>query len=179
MADFVITFNQDRCINCYACETHCKAKNRVPEGARLGQLISVGPVDKGGKPRILNMYMTCFHCAKPWCVGACPTGAMMRREDGIVYVDQDLCVGCKACIQACPWRIPQWDALHGKAIKCDFCRDRIDRGDKPACVEACCGHALEFKEVNTASADARQDYAEKALLKTQDPHAVFAAVRKP
>lgn len=167
MSLYYIKTNAKRCISCKACEVHCKAKNRVPLGARLGQLVSVGPVNKGGKPKIMSLYMPCFHCEEPWCVSACPTGAMTRRDkDGIVYVQSTLCVGCKACIIACPWNVPQWDEATGKAIKCDFCRDRIDQGKDPACVTACCAHALEFVRPNEASKDVRASWGVK-LLKHQ------------
>lgn len=179
MADYVITFDRDRCISCFACEAHCSAKNKTPKGARLGQMVVVGPVNRSGTPRYLNMYMTCFHCAKPWCVKACPTGAMTRREDGLVFVEKDLCVGCKACMQACPWRIPQWNEEEGKVIKCDNCLDRVDEGKKPACVEACCGHALDYVEVNEASAKTREAYVQKTILNANDPYAVFAVSQKP
>lgn len=164
MSMYYIRTNQDRCISCKACEVHCKAKNRVPAGAKLGLLVSTGPVRKGDAPRILNLFMPCFQCEQPWCVAACPTGAMARREtDGIVYVQQELCVGCKACIVACPWKVPQWDELAGKAVKCDFCRDRLDRGLNPACVTACTAHALEFVRPNQESARTRESYG-KGLL---------------
>jgi Fe-S-cluster-containing dehydrogenase component len=82
---------------------------------------------------------------------------MTRRDkDGIVYVNAELCVGCKACIVACPWKIPQWDETSGRAIKCDFCRDRLDQGLKPACVTACTARALEFVEPNTESEKTRR-----------------------
>ncbi|WP_027183307.1 4Fe-4S dicluster domain-containing protein [Desulfovibrio inopinatus] len=164
MSKYYIRTNSDRCISCKACEVHCKVKNRVPVGAKLGQIVTVGPVDKGGKPKMMNLFMPCFHCEQPWCVAACPTGAMIRRdEDGIVYVDAELCVGCKACIIACPWDIPQWDEESGRAIKCDFCRDRIDAGKKPACVTACTAHALEFVSPNETSGKVRFKYGKKLL----------------
>lgn len=172
MSLYYIRTNQDRCITCKACEVHCKAKNKVPAGAKLGLLVSTGPVSKSpsaeadevGNPRIFNLFMPCFQCEQPWCVSACPTGAMIRREnDGIVYVDADLCVGCKACIVACPWKVPQWDELSGKAIKCDFCRDRLDRGQDPACVTACTAHALEFVRPNPESDKTRAAYGLKML----------------
>lgn len=165
MSLYYIKTNAKRCISCKACEVHCKVNNRVPLGARLGQLVSVGPVDRGGAPKILTLFMPCFHCEEPWCVAACPTGAMTRRDsDGIVFVRRELCVGCKACISACPWNVPQWDATAGKAIKCDFCRDRIDAGKLPACVTACTAHALEFVTPNEASLSTRASYATKILL---------------
>jgi Fe-S-cluster-containing dehydrogenase component len=89
--------------------------------------------------------MPCFHCENPWCVSACPTGAMQQRSsDGIVFVDKSLCIGCKACITACPWGAPQWDKEHGKVIKCDFCKDRVDSGLEPACVTGCTTAALKW-----------------------------------
>jgi Fe-S-cluster-containing dehydrogenase component len=89
--------------------------------------------------------MPCFHCENPWCVAACPTGAMQKRpRDGIVFVDHSLCVGCKTCITACPWGAPQWNPEIGKVVKCDYCMDRVDKGLKPACVTVCTTHCLEF-----------------------------------
>lgn len=169
MSNYFIKIDQQRCISCKACEVHCKAKNRVPAGAKFGQLVSVGPVKKKDKPRYLTLFMPCFHCESPWCVSACPTGAMTKREqDGIVFVDQKLCVGCKACIMACPWKIPQWDEVNGRAIKCDYCRDRVDEGLKPACVTGCTTHALSFIKPNEASSQTRLDYATQVLLSEQE-----------
>ena len=75
------------------------------------------------------VFMPCYHCEDPWCVRACPTGAMQKREkDGIVFVESPLCVGCKSCIAACPWGVPQWDPATNKVVKCDYCKDRIDVG---------------------------------------------------
>lgn len=159
MAKNIIKLNPDRCISCHACELHCKAKNKVPEGAWLGKLVSQGPVNKGGKPRLTVTYLTCLHCAKAYCIAACPSGAMTRDEQGLVYIDADLCVGCKACILACPWGVPQWDEAKGRAIKCDFCRDRLAEGLKPACVTACCGHALTYVDANEESGRVREAYA--------------------
>ncbi len=165
MSKYTIKLNQKRCISCKACEVHCKMKNQVPLGAKLGVLVSVGPIKKGANPAILNLWMPCFHCAKPWCVAACPTAAMKRREsDGIVYVDQELCVGCKACISACPWSIPQFNEETGTAIKCDLCMDRLDRGLEPACVSGCTAKALSISGVNAASEKARKEYGTKQLL---------------
>jgi Fe-S-cluster-containing dehydrogenase component len=67
-----------------------------------------------------------------------------RTKDGIVFVDHNLCVGCKACITACPWGAPQWNPEIGKVVKCDYCKDRVDMGLKPACVTICTSHCLDF-----------------------------------
>jgi len=166
MSKYLITLDQNRCISCHACEVHCQMKNDAPADARLGMLVTIGPVSRGGKPRMLNMFMPCFHCERPWCVAACPTGAMTRREsDGVVYVQKELCVGCKACIPACPWQIPQWNDFTGQVMKCDMCRDRIDAGESPACVAGCTAHALTFTRPNVASAQTREDYAKRKLMR--------------
>jgi Fe-S-cluster-containing dehydrogenase component len=107
--------------------------------------MTVGPKMVGGVPRAAYIFMSCFHCEKPWCVAACPTKAMQKRpEDGIVFVDHEICVGCKACIRACPWGAPQWHMEAKKVVKCDYCKDRVDQGLKPACVTICITGSLSF-----------------------------------
>ncbi|MBF0343440.1 MAG: 4Fe-4S dicluster domain-containing protein [Nitrospirae bacterium] len=139
--------NHERCIGCCACEIHCKTENDVPVGARLSKIVPVGPIITGSVPRMSFIFTTCFHCKEPWCVEVCPSGAMQKRQaDGIVYVDAEACVGCMACIDACPWAIPQCNDDTGKVIKCDYCRDRTGSGLKPACVTGCTTGALHWGE---------------------------------
>ena len=77
--------------------------------------------------------------------GSLPHGAMQKREkDGIVFVEKSLCVGCKTCMSACPWGAPQWNPETGKVVKCDYCKDRVDLGLKPACATICTTHCLHF-----------------------------------
>ncbi|MBU0970940.1 MAG: 4Fe-4S binding protein, partial [Proteobacteria bacterium] len=110
--------------------------------------IPVGPKMIGEQPKMSFIFMPCFHCENPWCVSACPTGAMQKRgRDGIVFVDGNLCVGCKTCVSACPWGAPQWNPNTGKVEKCDYCKDRIDEGLKPACVSTCTTNCLKFGRV--------------------------------
>ncbi|MGD9014019.1 MAG: 4Fe-4S dicluster domain-containing protein, partial [Desulfobacterales bacterium] len=109
MSKYYIYQDTRRCIGCLSCESHCKMKNNLPIGPRLTQIITVGPKKVNNLPRTSWVFMPCFHCQDPWCVSACPTGAMQKRpKDGIVFVESELCVGCKACITACPWGTPQW-----------------------------------------------------------------------
>lgn len=148
MNQYKMKLNEERCISCQACEVHCKIKNRVPLGAKLCTLSTSGPIQKDGRPKFKTKFMSCFQCKEPKCVEACPTGALIKREkDGIVFVDKDLCIGCKTCMEACPWSVPQWDEATGKIIKCDFCRDRLDQGLQPACVTGCTAHALSLVPV--------------------------------
>lgn len=93
---------------------------------------------------------------------------MFKASDSnIVAVDQDLCVGCKACIVACPWDVPQWNEETGRVIKCDFCRDRLEEGLEPACVTGCTARALTFVESNPASRKTREAYGTKILKRKQ------------
>ena len=147
MSQYVLSQDIDRCIGCYSCEIHCKANKDLPEGPRLCRIYQVGPRWSNGVPRMAFAFMTCYHCETPWCVAVCPSGAMQKRpQDGIVFVDEALCIGCKLCLYACPWGIPQWNPSTAKAVKCDMCKDRIDQGLEPACVSKCVTGCLYFEK---------------------------------
>ena len=160
MSKYTIYHDPKRCIGCYSCEAHCKMKNSLSLGPRLCQIIPVGPKLVDGLPRMANIFMPCFHCETPWCVAACPTGAVQKRaEDGIVFIEESLCVGCKSCIMACPWGSPQWNSETGKAVKCDYCMDRVDQGLEPACVAKCVTKCLHFGEPSLKTKKIRERYA--------------------
>lgn len=164
MSQYFLSHDQKKCIACYSCEVHCKTKNGLPVGPRFCQIMTVGPKMVGSLPRLGLVFMPCFHCEKPWCVSACPTGAMQKRpKDGIVFVESALCVGCKSCITACPWGAPQWNAETGKAVKCDYCRDRVDNGLKPACVTKCLTQCLDFGPTTEEAIHLKRDRFAKAV----------------
>ncbi len=143
----MIHLNSRRCIACYGCIVHCKANKNLPVGPFLCD-ISMTPLQKvGGVPKTEITFSTCRHCDDPLCVPVCPTDAMVQRDDGIVYIDADKCIGCMACQKSCPWDIPVKNTDTNKAAKCDLCMDRIDQGLKPACVAKCTTHALKLVEL--------------------------------
>ena len=138
MSKYMLKHDEASCISCLACEVSCKSNKHLGPGPDPCKIVSMGPIEVDGQPRMRTMFMPCFHCEEAWCVRACPTGAMKKREkDGIVLVEASLCVGCKSCMAACPWGVPQWDPVTHKVVKCDYCMDRVDAGLKPACVTKC------------------------------------------
>ncbi len=163
MSEYHIVQDVRDCIGCRACEVHCKEKNDSGPGVYNCRILEVVS-SEAEKLRVDFVYLSCFHCNKPWCVDACPTGAMRRRpEDGIVFVEGVSCVGCKACISACPWTVPQWNPESGRMEKCDLCKDRIDAGLKPACVTKCTTGCLTFTTPAKASQASRQNFAERIM----------------
>jgi len=144
MNTYLITLNSKRCIGCHACEIHCKTNKGLPPGPILCEISHPPLRSVGGVPKTEFQFRSCRHCTDPQCLPVCPTGAMQKRADGIVFVGQESCIGCMACQKGCPWGIPQLNPASGKAIKCDYCLERLDRGLKPACVSKCTTHALQF-----------------------------------
>ena len=144
MNKYMIHLNTKRCIGCHGCEVHCKTSKNLPFGPILCE-IDHNPIKSiKGVPKTEFSFRSCYQCDDPKCADICPVDALSKREDGIVMLDQETCIGCMACVGACPWGIPQMNPATGKMIKCDFCVDRLDAGLKPACVTKCTTHALKF-----------------------------------
>ncbi|MGH3342729.1 MAG: 4Fe-4S dicluster domain-containing protein [Carbonactinosporaceae bacterium] len=124
------------CIGCHACTVACKTEHEIP----VGQFRTwVKYVDKGEYPATTREFgvMRCNHCTDAPCIDICPTTSLFRREDGIVDFDGERCIGCKSCMQACPYDAIYIDEATHTAAKCNFCAHRIDSGLEPACVVVC------------------------------------------
>ena len=90
MSIYTLRHDEASCIGCQACEVHCKTNKGLGPGPAPCKIITIGPIDVGGRPRMRHTFMPCFHCEEAWCVKACPTGAMQQREkDGIVFVEAE------------------------------------------------------------------------------------------
>ncbi|MBW2011317.1 MAG: 4Fe-4S binding protein [Deltaproteobacteria bacterium] len=166
MGDYRITTDPKKCIACHVCEVQCKAVHNIPAGVALGKIVVLGPKFVNGVATMSSVFLPCFHCEEAWCLKACRKKAIQRRDkDGLVYIKEESCVGCKACIKACPWRIPQWNPATRKVVKCDMCMERIDQGKEPACVAACPTGALEFGEPGKLSDKTREGYGLDLLEK--------------
>ncbi len=160
MSIYYLYQDKKKCIGCFSCSVACRNNKSIPAGPKPTDVIPVGPKSVDGQPKAAYVFMPCFHCETPWCVTACPTGAMQKRaSDGIVFVNPSLCVGCKSCMSACPWGAPRWNPQTGKVVKCDYCIDRLDAGLKPACVTVCTSHCLHFEKANEVPDMRRERYA--------------------
>lgn len=139
--------DQSRCIGCHACTTACKSENEVPLSVTRTY---VKYVDAGVFPEARRSFQVtrCNQCEEPPCVDACPTSAMFRRADGIVDFDKSACIGCKACIAACPYDAIFINPADHSAEKCNFCAHRLDVGLEPACVVVCPTEALLVGDLN-------------------------------
>lgn len=156
-----------KCIGCHACSVACKSENEVPLSVNRTW---VKYVETGAYPDVRRHFQVtrCNHCANPPCVRICPTEAMYQRADGIVEFDSSYCIGCKACMQACPYDAIYIDPESNTAAKCHFCAHRTDIGLEPACVVVCPEHAIIAGDINDPNSEIGR------LLATED-----VTVRKP
>lgn len=149
------------CVGCGGCQAACAMEHDLPAGPRTVKILRLGPFEHGDGLSMSFLATTCFHCERPACVSECPTGAMQKRGDGIVFSELDLCIGCQTCAVACPYGVPVLNPATGKIAKCDGCRERIDRGIWPACAIKCPTGALRFGSSERVVQDRRQNEAAK------------------
>jgi Fe-S-cluster-containing dehydrogenase component/formate-dependent nitrite reductase membrane component NrfD len=156
-----------KCIGCHACSTACKSENEVPLGVYRTW---VKYVDTGIYPNTRRHFQVtrCNHCANPPCVRICPVTAMYQRADGIVDFNPNSCIGCKACMQACPYDAIYIDPDTRAAAKCHYCAHRTEIGLLPACVVVCPEQAIIAGDTDDPSTEISR------LLAIED-----VTVRKP
>lgn len=165
MVKYSIVARRDLCLGCQACEIACKQEHDIPVGPRWMRAITVGPEEVGGKLRLSFHHIRCMHCSQPPCIDACPVDAISKRIDGIVLINEELCIGCDACIEACPFGAPQFNPEKNIVEKCNLCVHRVDEGLKPACVLVCPTGALLFGDINKVTEEIRMRKAKTAMLR--------------
>ena len=158
--NFGFIIDNRNCIGCHACTVACKAEHDVPIGVNRTW---VKYVEKGQFPDTRRVFsvMRCNHCEYAPCVEICPTQALFTRPDGIVDFNNQRCIGCKSCTQACPYDAIYIDPESLTAAKCNYCAHRIDVGLEPACVNVCPTNAivsgdLDQKNTNISNLVSRQ-----------------------
>jgi Fe-S-cluster-containing dehydrogenase component/formate-dependent nitrite reductase membrane component NrfD len=150
------------CIGCHACSVACKSENQVPLGVHRTW---VKVTESGAFPNTRRDFQVtrCNHCSNPPCVAICPVTAMIQRPDGIVEFDGDACIGCKACMQACPYDAIHIDPETHTAAKCHFCAHRIEQQLEPACVVVCPTHSIIAGDLDNPNSEIRQVMARKSV----------------
>ena len=132
------------CVGCGACQAACKVENHLPEGVEP----DLSPTAYTALHEVNGAYVRrmCRHCLEPTCVSVCPVGAFTKLAEGPVLYDANKCIGCRYCIQACPFQAPryEWASTYPKVSKCRFCAERVKAGMQPACAEACPTGATKF-----------------------------------
>ena len=187
MTKFAMAIDKKRCVACNRCSMACKVEHNLPLGLLWNQalyngtdrlLVPQGTQEEGLKTEMYTL--ACQHCDEPACLEACPTGASAKREDGIVTVDYETCIGCESCVAACPYegvrtnaKDPQWaldfkvgdaavpDIVRNTVSKCTFCVERIDRGERPACADICFAHARYFGDLDDPDSEVSKVLAER------------------
>ena len=162
---WVMVIDLARCKHALACQKSCNKHHHIP-GDR--QWLNVYEMQDAPATSPYWMPKTCFHCDNPVCVAVCPVDATFKREDGIVLIDNERCIGCRFCMAACPYstRVFNWGAPNepveteeydpekgfprkmGTVEKCDFCPDMLREGMLPHCVEACPNGVYFFGDKN-------------------------------
>jgi anaerobic dimethyl sulfoxide reductase subunit B (iron-sulfur subunit) len=152
-------FDASACTGCKACSAACKDKNNLPVGTNWRKVFDyvggdwIPDVNHPDMmvPNNVFVYSTstsCMHCQDALCANVCPAAAITKRDDGVVLIDADKCIGCRYCEWACPYGAPQFDEAEGVMGKCDLCQDYLAEGNNPACVDGCPMRALDFGELN-------------------------------
>ena len=159
----------DICVGCHACAVNCKEWNagaksapltdydpygKNPDGVWFNRVHTYETTDEAGRGQTVHFPRSCLHCEDAPCVTVCPTGASYKREeDGIVLVNEDICIGCKLCSWACPYGAREYDENQGVMKKCTLCVDKIynenlpEESRVPACVSTCPAGARSFGDL--------------------------------
>jgi len=140
MNALALVIDHEACWGCLACEVACKQEHRAGVGVKLIRVSEEAVREVGGRPSFTFIVTACRHgdCEGVPCAGVCPTDAIAVRGDGIVVMEARDCVGCEACVTACPHGAIALDPLGRVTRKCNLCHHRVDRGLLPACADGVC-----------------------------------------
>ncbi len=157
----MIVVKADRCMGCKTCELACGVEHSQTQSLVTAIREAHPPRSRVNVERGCGFAvpLQCRQCENAPCVAICPTQALHRKDDDSpVLIDQARCIGCKWCVLACPFGVIRMDDASHAIIKCDQCFERVERGELPACVEACPTDALTFQSLDAVVADKRDAY---------------------
>ena len=159
MVNFGFAIDNRKCIGCHACTVACKSEHDVPVGVNRTH---VKYIETGTYPDSTREFSVhrCNHCEDSPCTTICPTTALFTRSDGIVDFDDDRCIGCKSCMQACPYDALYINPNTGTAAKCNYCAHRIENSYEPACVIVCPVEAIVSGDLDDPNSNLSQLIAE-------------------
>lgn len=151
MEQYGFYIDSSKCTGCKTCQLSCKDNKNLDVGVNYRRIYEYagGNWIKNGDTFRQDVYsyylsISCNHCDEPACTKVCPSGAIHKRDDGFVVINEDVCIGCKYCEMACPYGAPQFNKEKGHMTKCDGCYERVSQKLEPICVGSCPLRALEF-----------------------------------
>ncbi|MCD8218691.1 MAG: 4Fe-4S dicluster domain-containing protein [Clostridiales bacterium] len=166
MAQLTMVVELDRCIGCRGgCQVACKTENEIALGPSRSKFYTMGPTGHFPDIEMYFMPVMCQQCANPSCTEVCPTGACYKdEEDGVIYIDRDVCIGCQSCMRACPYEANLFNRELHVMDKCNLCVQRREDGLEPACVRNCAGGALHVGDIDDPESEVSK------LLATNEGH---------
>jgi anaerobic dimethyl sulfoxide reductase subunit B (iron-sulfur subunit) len=165
---FGFFLDQSKCVGCRTCQLACKDYKDTEIGVNFRRVVEYEGGEWFVEPQkttnvgVFAYYssISCNHCDEPACAKVCPTGAMHKTNYGIVDVNPNKCIGCRSCAMACPYGAPQYSKAQKCMTKCNGCKERLDEGLAPICVESCPFRALEAGAIG----DLRKKYGHEASI---------------
>jgi len=157
----MIVVKVERCLGCKSCELACAVEHSRSKNLQEAMTENPSPVArlKVARGTSYSIPLQCLQCEDAPCIQICPSKALRRPDpNSPIGIDQELCIGCKCCLLACPFGVIRLDRQGRSIIKCDQCLERVGRGERPACVLACPTGALEFRSLEEVLAEKREAY---------------------
>jgi Fe-S-cluster-containing dehydrogenase component/formate-dependent nitrite reductase membrane component NrfD len=163
MPNYGFAIDLRKCIGCHACTIACKAEHQIPVGVNR---CWVKTVEKGTFPDTRRFFfpVLCNQCEEAPCVRICPTNALFKRRDGIVDLNGESCIGCRACMEACPYDQLFIDPNTHTAEKCNFCANRVENKLLPACVSVCPTECRIFGDLDDPTTEVSQIFQREAFM---------------
>jgi DMSO reductase iron-sulfur subunit len=156
-----------KCVGCHACRIACQNQN----GLKVREYYNrIEEQESGEFPNYSRRFIPiqCQHCDNPPCVKVCPAGACYKRENGVVFVDREKCIGCKYCILACPYNAPIIQEDEEYMHKCTFCIEFVEKDGTPACVATCMTGVRVFGDLNDPESEISRIVVKKKIVRLME-----------